>query len=73
MRAALEHGLAGRVGIRQHGSIDVDDDLVSLTRRAGIDAVVERGLGASTPWRAQDPCECAVGVLVIQEEEKALA
>ena len=45
MCAALEDGLAGRVGIRQDGSIDVDDDLVSLARSAGIQALVERGLG----------------------------
>ena len=45
MCAALEDGLAGRVGIRQDGSIDVDDDLVSLARRLGIQALVERGLG----------------------------
>jgi len=42
--AALEDGLAGRVGIRQDGSIDVDDDLVSLARSAGIQALVEPGL-----------------------------
>jgi hypothetical protein len=34
VRTALEDGLAWRVGIRHDGSIDVDDDLVSLTRSA---------------------------------------
>ena len=44
VRAALEDGLAGRLRVRQHGGVDVDDDLVALARRAGIDPVVEGGL-----------------------------
>src|SRR6266542_5167435 len=44
VRSAFEDRLAGRVGIRQYGSIDVDDDLVTLTWRAGVEVVVERGL-----------------------------
>jgi hypothetical protein len=43
--AALEHGLAGCLRIREHGHVDVDDDLVSLTRSAGIEALVESALG----------------------------
>ncbi len=45
VRAALEHGLAGRLRVLQHGGVDVDDDLVTLARRAGVETVVERGLG----------------------------
>jgi hypothetical protein len=44
VRTALEDGLAGRVRVRQHGRVDVDDNLVALARRAGIDPVVQRGL-----------------------------
>ena len=44
-RAALEHGVARRIGIREHLGVDVDDHLVSLARGAGIDAVVQRRLG----------------------------
>jgi len=45
VHAVLEHGLAGRVGVRQHGRVDVDHDLVALARGAGIDPVVKRRLG----------------------------
>ena len=41
VRAALEDRLAGRVGVGQHGRIDVDDHLIALAGSAGIDAVVE--------------------------------
>ncbi len=41
--AVLEDRLAGRIWIRQDIGIDVDDDLVSLSGCAGIDAAVERG------------------------------
>jgi hypothetical protein len=37
--------LARGLDIRQHFGVHVDHDLVALARRAGIDAVVERGLG----------------------------
>ncbi len=43
--AALEDGLAGRLRVRQHRGVDVDDHLVALARRAGVEAVVEGGLG----------------------------
>src|SRR5438128_7951609 len=39
MRAVLEDGLAGLIGVREGRSVDVDDHLVSLCRSAGIDAV----------------------------------
>ncbi len=45
VRAVVENRLTGRIRIRQHGEIDVDDDLVALARRAGIDSVVERRFG----------------------------
>jgi hypothetical protein len=35
VRAVLEDGLAGLIGVREHRGIDVDDDLVSLARSAG--------------------------------------
>jgi hypothetical protein len=44
-RTAFEDGLPRRVPIRQHGGIDVDDDLAALARGAGIDAVMQRRLG----------------------------
>jgi hypothetical protein len=44
VRAVLEHRLAGLIGIHERRRIDVDDDLVSLPRGAGIDAVVQRRL-----------------------------
>src|SRR5438309_4163026 len=43
--AALEHGLAGGVGIRECRRVDVDHHLVALARCAGIDAVGEGCLG----------------------------
>ena len=39
--AVLEHGLAGRVGVRQDGRVDVDHHLIALSRSAGIEAVME--------------------------------
>jgi hypothetical protein len=42
--AVLEHGLAELIGIREHRGVDVDDDLIALARRAGIDAVMQRRL-----------------------------
>jgi hypothetical protein len=39
--APLEDGLARLIRVRQHRSIDVDHDLVSLCRRAGIHPVVQ--------------------------------
>ena len=44
-RAAFHDGLARRIGVGQDIGIDVDDDLVALARSAGVDPVVERGLG----------------------------
>ncbi len=40
-RAIFEDGLARLIGIRESRGIDVDDDLIALSRSAGIDAVVE--------------------------------
>jgi hypothetical protein len=45
VRAALEDGLAGCLGIRQHRGVDVNDDLVALARGAGIEGLVEGALG----------------------------
>ena len=45
LAAFLEDGLPGLGGIGQHRRIDVDDDLVALGRRAGIEALVEGDLG----------------------------
>ena len=41
MRALLEGGLAGCIRVRQHRSVDMDHDLISLARRARIDVVVQ--------------------------------
>jgi hypothetical protein len=43
--AVFEHRLPRRFGVRQHRGIHVDHDLVALAGRAGIDPVMERGLG----------------------------
>ena len=40
-RAVLEHGLAGLLRICQCRCVDVDHDLVPLSRRAGIELVVQ--------------------------------
>jgi hypothetical protein len=40
--AVLEHRLARRLGVGQHRGIDVDDDLVLVSRDAGIGSTVER-------------------------------
>ena len=45
MRAVLEDRLSRRLRIGQHRRVDVDDDLVPLARRAGIDPVVQGRLG----------------------------
>jgi hypothetical protein len=42
VRTVLQNRLAGRVRIRHDRGIDVDHDLISLARSAGIDAMVER-------------------------------
>ena len=47
--AVLQDGLAGRLGVREHGRVDMDHDLIALARGAGIDAVMER--------RFRDECE----------------
>ena len=44
-RPTFEDRLTRRVGIDEDRSVNVDDDLVALTRRTGMDTVVERGLG----------------------------
>jgi hypothetical protein len=44
-RAAFEDGLAGLIGIRQHLSVDVDDDLIALARGARVEPVVQCRLG----------------------------
>jgi hypothetical protein len=44
VRAAVEHGLPGRLSVREQLSIDVNDHLVALTRCPGIELVVQRGL-----------------------------
>ena len=44
VRAVLEDRLAGRIRVRERRGIDVDHDLVSLSRRARIDTVMERRL-----------------------------
>ena len=41
VRAVLEDGLAGRVRVREHRGLDMDDHLVPLPRGAGIDPVME--------------------------------
>ena len=41
----LEDGLTGLVGVGQDGGIHVNHHLVAFSRRAGIDAVMERALG----------------------------
>ena len=43
--AVLESGLARCIRLREHRSIDVHDDLVSLAGRAGFDAVMQSRLG----------------------------
>jgi hypothetical protein len=40
----VDHGLAGRIDIGQHGSVDVNHDLVALAGRARIHTVMERRL-----------------------------
>ncbi len=45
VRATLEHGLARRLWIGEHRDVDVNDDLIALARRAGIETVMEGALG----------------------------
>jgi hypothetical protein len=40
---ALEHRLPWRIDFGQHRGIDVNDDLVALTRRAGLHSTVQGG------------------------------
>jgi hypothetical protein len=42
VRAVLEHGLAGRLGVGKHRSIDVDHDLIAPAWCAPIDTVMKR-------------------------------
>ena len=44
VRAVLEHSLARRVGVGQHGRVDVNHDLIALAWSAGIERVVQRSL-----------------------------
>src|SRR5206468_2622764 len=44
-RAVFEEGLAGLIGVGKDRRIDVDDNLVALSRGAGIEAVVQGRLG----------------------------
>jgi len=46
--AIVEDRLARRIRIREHGGIDVDDDLVALARGAGLDSVVEHARSEQT-------------------------
>jgi hypothetical protein len=46
--AVVEDRLARRIRIRKQGGIDVDDDLVALARRAGLDSVVEHARSEQT-------------------------
>jgi hypothetical protein len=39
--AVLQDGLAGCVGVGEHGRVDVNHDLIALARGSGIDAVME--------------------------------
>ena len=41
----LQLGLAGCLRIRQNGGVDMDDHLVPLTRRPGIELMMQRALG----------------------------
>jgi len=59
-RAVLEDRLAGRIWVRQDIGIDVDDDLVSLSGCAGLDAAVERV--SATRASASACCWSTVGV-----------
>ena len=43
MRAVLEHGLTGLVGIGQHRVVDVDDHLIAVGGDGVLEAVVKRG------------------------------
>src|SRR5437773_1596191 len=45
IRAALEHGLARRLGVYQHRGVDVDHDLIALAWSPRIDSPVEGCLG----------------------------
>jgi hypothetical protein len=40
----LEDGLAGLLGVGEHGHVDVDDYLVAFAGGSGIEPVVESGL-----------------------------
>jgi len=43
-RAVLENGLTRRIRIRQYRRVDMDDHLIALARRAGVETVVQRRL-----------------------------
>ena len=45
MAPFFQHGLAGLRRIREHGGVDVDHHLVALAGGAGIELVMQRGLG----------------------------
>ena len=41
MCAVVKDGLAGLIGVRQHRGVDVHDNLIAFSRRAGINTVME--------------------------------
>ena len=45
VRAVLEDRLPGRIRVREHRAIDMDDHLVPLSEGTGIDPVMEGRLG----------------------------
>ena len=45
IHAVLEGRLPGVIGIGEHRRIDVHHDLIALAGRAGVEVVVQRGLG----------------------------
>jgi hypothetical protein len=55
--AVLQHGLAGRLGIRERRRVDMDHDLIAMARCTGIDTVVQRCLGQQSQ---------GVGLLLLQ-------
>ena len=45
MRSVIDDRLSGSIGVRQHRTVNMDDDLVPLRRRPRLDAVMECCLG----------------------------
>jgi hypothetical protein len=42
--AVLQHGLAGRLGIRERRRVDMDHGLIAIARCTGIDTMVQHRL-----------------------------